>query len=438
MMPAKRFPYEALTAFFLPVRLATIWSVLLVMTFMGNDPPADAELSANQVMIVANANSRESLMVAEHYATSRGVPLQQIAKLDLSLDDTTSRADYERRVVMPLRQALQDLRIQQSIRVLVTVYGVPLRVASPRLTAEEQHWQRDARDRLGAARSQLEDIERRARDIAVQSGSKAAPPAREGQGMVAYERHVAFLLRVDEAVQESVKRVKQLKPATFHDWSAQLEVVVRGHQGLAGLAQLHHDLLREGHVSVGGADAPMRAEQLEGLQLLLGSLELPVRSRRTELYQQVGQVYGAYGVFGLAALELDRLSDELADASVDSELSLLWWDRTLFSPVASRDLASGCTEQGTASGAQPRTRPRRPSRRDPARPSTGARKRRLPSPTRPRRNGPPRGRRLGRRSPERATRVGTRRRTAGIRWICWKSRRRRVPRARADPLRAGC
>jgi uncharacterized protein (TIGR03790 family) len=327
MTLAKRFLHEELIAFFLPIRFATIWSVLLIMTFMGNDLPANAELSANQVMIVANANSRESLMVAEHYATRRGVPVQQIAKLDLSLDDTMSREDYERRVVMPLRQALQDQRIQQSIRVLVTVYGVPLRVAPPRLTAEEQHWQRDARDRLGAARSQLEDIERRARNIAVQSGSKPDSPAKEERGIVAYERHVAFLLRVDEAVQESIKRVKQLKPPTGQQWSAQLESVVRDHQGHAGLAQLHYDLLRAGHVSVGGADAPMRAEQLEGLRLLLGSLELPVRSRRTELYQQVGQVYGAYGVFGLAALELDRLSDEFADASVDSELSLLWWDR---------------------------------------------------------------------------------------------------------------
>jgi uncharacterized protein (TIGR03790 family) len=103
--------------------------------------------------------------------------------------------------------------------------------------------------------------------------------------------------------------------------------VVQAHQGMAGLAQLNHDLPREGQISVGGADAPMRAEQLEGLQLLMGSLELPVRNRRAELYQQVEQVYGAYGVFGLAALELNRLSDEQGDASVDSELSLLWWDR---------------------------------------------------------------------------------------------------------------
>ena len=64
-----------------------------------------------------------------------------------------------------------------------------------------------------------------------------------------HERHVAFLLRVDEAVQESVKRVKQLKPPTLHQWSEQLEAVVRDHQGLAGLSQLHHDLPQEGQVS---------------------------------------------------------------------------------------------------------------------------------------------------------------------------------------------
>ena len=300
-------------------------SIFLISTWCV--PSVRAELSANQVMIVANANSRDSVMVAEHYATRRGIPVQQIVKLDLSLDDTISREDYERRLVMPLRQVLQDHEVQRSIRVLVTVYGVPLRVEPPSLTTEEQRWQRDASDRLTAARMQLVNIERQARDIAVQSGSKPAPPMKEEQGIVAYERQVAFLLRVNEAVQESVKRVKQLKLPTLHQWSAQLGTVVQAHQGLAGLAQLHHDLPQEGQVSVGGADAPMRAEQLEGLQLLLGSLELPVRNRRAELYQQVGQVYGAYGVYGLAALELNILSDEQADASVDSELSMLWWDR---------------------------------------------------------------------------------------------------------------
>ena len=330
MTLTKWIPHEDLTILLLPIRLGTTGLALLVITFIGNVPHAQAELLPTQVMIVANANSRESLQVATHYATRRGVPLQQIARLDLPLDETMSREDYERRLVMPLRQMLQDHRIQQIIRVLVTVYGVPLRVAPPNITAEEQRWQHDASDRLGAARSKLVNIERQARDIAVPSGSKPTPATKDEQGIVTHERHVAFLLRVDEAVQESVTRVKQLKPLnppTLHQWSAQLEAVVQAHQGLAGLAQLHQDLPREGQSSVGGADAPMRAEQLEGLELLLGSLELPVRNRRAELYQQVAQVYGAYGVFALAALELNSLSDEQGDASVDSELSLLWWDR---------------------------------------------------------------------------------------------------------------
>ncbi len=307
-------------------RRAAMGVLFLLIAFMRSDPSVQAELLPSQVMIVVNANSRESLMVAEHYATRRGVPLQQIAKLDLPLDDTMNREDYDRRLVMPLRQALQDHRIQQSIRVLVTVYGVPLRVAPPKVTAEEQRWQRDANDRLSAARVQLVDIERRARGIAVQLGSRPALLTKE-EGVVAHERHVAFLLRVDAAVQESMKRVTQLTLPTLHQWTAQLDAVVRDHQGLAGLAQWHHDLPREGQVSGGGENAMVRAEQLEGLQLLLGSLELPIRSRRAELYQVVGKVYGAYGVFGLAALELERLSDEFSDGSLDSELSLLWWDR---------------------------------------------------------------------------------------------------------------
>jgi len=327
MTLAKWIPHEDLTTLHLPLRLGTTGLALLVFILLGKVPQAQAELSASQVVIVANSNSRESLMVAEHYATRRGVPLQQIAQLDLPLDETMSREDYERRLVRPLRQMLQDHSIQQSIRVLVTVYGVPLRVAPPKLTAEEQHWQHDANERLGTAKLKLVNIERQARGIAVQVESSATPTMKDEQGIVTHERHVAFMLRVDEVVQESVMRVKQLKPPSHHQWSAQLEAVVQSHQGLAGLSQLHHDLAQEGRISVSGADASMRAEQMEGLQLLLGSLELPARNRRAELYQHVEQVYGAYGVFGLAALELNLLSDEHADAGVDSELSLLWWDR---------------------------------------------------------------------------------------------------------------
>ncbi|MDI3463568.1 MAG: Mobile element protein [Nitrospira sp.] len=276
-------------------------------------------------------------MVAEHYATRRGIPFQQIVRLDLPSGETMNRADYARRLVLPLRQALQKNRLQHSIRVLVTVYGVPLRVESPNLTSEEERVRRDANGRLDVARSQLEDVERRARDLAAQLESNPVPAKTMEERLTAYERHAMFLLRVDDTLQESIKRTKQLNPPALDQWYSRLEAMVRPYQGSAGIAQLHHTFHQGEQASDRDGEAQIRAQYAEGMQLLLGSVELPIRSGRTELYQQVEDLYGAYGVFGLAAMELKLLSAEYADASVDSELTLLWWDRNMYG-VAGRQV----------------------------------------------------------------------------------------------------
>jgi len=304
--------------------------MFLILVAAFEEPCARAEFSAHQVMIVANANSPDSLKVAEHYAMRRGIPPQHIAKLDLPLDDTLSREDYERRLAAPLRQRLQAQDLHKSIRVLVTVYGVPLRVAAPRLAGDEERWRRDADARLGAARARLEDLEHRAEAIAMGAASPPAVAPPHVESPVAYERNIALLLRVDEAVRASANRVRALKPPADAPWRSRLEALVRDYQGIAGGAQVQHELSRSGRDFGSEETARMRAQQAEGLQLLLGAVGLPIRDRRADLYRQVEQVYGVYGVFGLAAMELNQLSNEHADASVDSEVSLLWWDRSLY------------------------------------------------------------------------------------------------------------
>ena len=304
--------------------------ILQALILLFDIPTSRAELAPNQVVIVANAKSRESLSVAQHYATRRGIPAQHIVELDLPLADTMSREDYERRLVTPLRQTLHARDIHKAIRVVVTVFGVPLRVAAPRLTDDEERWRRDATARLGAARTRREDLERRAGAIAASAGSVPPPAAPQTENPVTYERNITFLLRVDEAVQASTKRVRQLKPPADAQWSSRLEAIVRDHQGVAGLSQLQHEMRRDGQSSESETARQARGQQAEGLQLLLGSVDLPVRDRRSEFYQRIEQVYGTYGVFGLAAMEQNRLSEEHGDASVDSELSLLWWDRSLY------------------------------------------------------------------------------------------------------------
>ena len=301
-------------------------AVLVLMLCIGQALSARADLLPSQVVVVANGNSRESLEVAEHYAAKRGVPAQQIVKVNLPLDDTISRHGYEQLIVSPLRQAIQAQNLQGRIRVVVTVYGVPLRVGAPILTAAEQAVRREVGSKLEAARARLVEVERQARVMGASrsdAGSKLDP--NQDKNIPTYERNMVLFAQVNRTMRETLLHVRQHPPADRQSY-ARVESVFRAYQGLAGVDELHQEIPPTGAASDRGEDA-RRAQQREGLQLLVGALELPVRQNRKELYQQVELVYGQYGVFALAALESAVLSDESGDASLDSELSLLWWNR---------------------------------------------------------------------------------------------------------------
>lgn len=306
--------------------MVIILSLVALMLFMGQASSAWAELLPSQVMILANGNSRESVDVAEHYAAKRGVPSQQVVKLNLPLDDTISRHGYEQLIVSPLRQAIQAQNLQGRIRVVATVYGVPLRVGAPILTAADQAVRRDVAAKLETARTRLIEVERQARTVGSPRGTAASKrEAAQDKNIPAYERNMLFFAQVNRVMQETLQQARQHPPADRQSY-ARLESVFRSYQGFTGVDELHQEIPPTGPASTRGEDA-RRAQQREGLQLLVGALELPVRQHRAELYRQVEVVYGQHGVFALAALESAVLSDESGDASLDSELSLLWWDR---------------------------------------------------------------------------------------------------------------
>src|SRR5262249_51134444 len=153
-----------------------------------------------------------------------------------------------------------------------------------------------------AARSKLVELERQARTIALPSVSE--PQSGQEQGTTAYEKNVAFLFHVDQSIQDAIKRTQQHQPAAQSQDYRQLESIIRSHQGLAGLAQLHREAPQPARTPSRDVEAQLLARQLEGLQLF-GLLEFPLRQRRADLYRQVELVYGLYGVFALAAMELN-------------------------------------------------------------------------------------------------------------------------------------
>lgn len=83
-------------------------------------------LQPQHVFLIVNQNVPDSRAIAEHYCQKRRVPLDHIINLDLPAGEDISRADYNSKLVAPLRERLQNKREQ--VGVLLTIYGVPLRV----------------------------------------------------------------------------------------------------------------------------------------------------------------------------------------------------------------------------------------------------------------------------------------------------------------------
>jgi len=109
----------------------------------------DAAL-AEQVVLLVNANDKDSLRIARHYAAARGVPETNIVSLPLSREETISWEDFVGTLWQPLQDelvrrgwidALQSRRLDpagrrkvaasgHSISYLVVCRGVPLRIAN--------------------------------------------------------------------------------------------------------------------------------------------------------------------------------------------------------------------------------------------------------------------------------------------------------------------
>jgi uncharacterized protein (TIGR03790 family) len=115
--------------------------------------PSVRALGPADVFLVVNRNVPESRAVAEYYCRKRGVPTENVLTLDLPAGEDISRRDYDTRLRDPLRAALKERR--DRVKVLLTVYGVPLRVG-PQEPGPEDRAALDAlRPEMGALRQHL-------------------------------------------------------------------------------------------------------------------------------------------------------------------------------------------------------------------------------------------------------------------------------------------
>ncbi|MCK4276404.1 MAG: hypothetical protein KAX78_07820, partial [Phycisphaerae bacterium] len=96
-------------------------------------------LRPQEVVVVSNANVPESVSLGKHYAAVRGIPAENILLVKTTADYLVPRADYEAQIRRPLREFLVSNRLTSKVRCICLMWGVPVRVgaAAPKGKAGE-------------------------------------------------------------------------------------------------------------------------------------------------------------------------------------------------------------------------------------------------------------------------------------------------------------
>lgn len=164
--------------------------LLLVAAPAGAIEPAD-------VFLLVNSNTAASQEIANYYCEKRAVPRDNLIVLDLPTGEDITRAEYNAKLLAPLRQALKDKR--DKVKVLVTIYGVPLRVG--RQTPNEQD-----KAELAKLRPEMEKLQAEVKNFQKQIAGFEPDAKKDPKGDAAAK--VAALTKGLEGVQRSLRTVE--------------------------------------------------------------------------------------------------------------------------------------------------------------------------------------------------------------------------------------
>ncbi len=105
-----------------------------------------ADYTGKSVVLIYNTEDSGSLDVAEHYATKRNVPLDNIVGLKVSKNEEITRDEYIKTIQDPLLKELEDRKlftfkdgklVDAKIRFAALCYGVPLKISADKGLKEE-------------------------------------------------------------------------------------------------------------------------------------------------------------------------------------------------------------------------------------------------------------------------------------------------------------
>lgn len=286
--------------------------------------PTFAFVTPEQVAVLTNVQSSESLGLAKYYMERRGIPLVNRVELDLPMTETISREVYDQDLLKSVREMLTQKGLAHSIKVLVTVFGVPLRVQAPRLMPEETEWIDDARQWRQSAQQLVREQEQK---IVLERDSLSLPS----------KPSVASIIPLSDAVNTmtttKIHMWKKQLVALLNDLHREIEAKADAQKREALLA-LREKIIRRVFGKMGLATT-IPSSLANYQQMLANLMHQPSSKKRTHAYGVVQEAYGLWGILAFAQWEIERYQQVDGSASLDSELSFLWWESGTY-PLAGR------------------------------------------------------------------------------------------------------
>jgi uncharacterized protein (TIGR03790 family) len=130
----------------------SLFSIFLIIASEG----ATHALTPEQILLVANSREPASLEIARYYAARRKVPKENIVSVSLPCKDSISRAEFEDRLLAPLRRELSLPGWAATIRCIVLCYGIPLKVEGRVPSAAQRRRANALKDEISELRHVLQ------------------------------------------------------------------------------------------------------------------------------------------------------------------------------------------------------------------------------------------------------------------------------------------
>jgi uncharacterized protein (TIGR03790 family) len=301
-------------------------TALLLFCVMGlwAEPRAGGEtIQPNQVLIIGNSEVPESKELAKFYADARQIPSRNILLLPLPNREEIKRDQYDRMLAGPVREFLTKQKLEDKIKIIVTMYGVPLKVGAAGPDLKQRQLAEAVKQRYFSVFAELENRYGELQKMAgAPSDQPTTLPGRQEIGE--FNRKIPQIAgKLQKSYQAIIPEIQKIKDPVDRNGLANQFGAIR--LDLEGKTTFVRILLAQK-----SPQGPKLADELKEKEndffSLLGTPPELRDCEKTYTYSLAREIGGIILELKTLREDYERLMQKESGAAVDSELSLVLWD----------------------------------------------------------------------------------------------------------------